>query len=305
MPNSVLQFAEMIRRTGTQQNAQLADLQGLWPNLECLLHLGVPLAPFQRELRQVLGPDVRFHEVYAACEGIIGAQDADSKAGLRLMTDAGLFFEFLPLADFDESRLEQLGPKAVPLADVKPGVDYVVLLTTPAGLVRYCLGDVIRFISTEPPRFGYVGRATLRLDNFGERVAERELTEALMTLCVRHQWSLVNFHVAPRFTPGVVSQNRGAHEWWVELRRGLRETPTGPHMAGELDAELQRLNPDYASRRKSGAIDAPTVRLVMPGVFEHWQRFRGQWGGQSKMQRCRGDRIIADELTQVTNFARD
>lgn len=305
IPSWVLQFAERMRRAANQQQNKLIELQGFWPNLECLLHVGVPIAPFQRELRQALGAGVRLHEVYAACEGIIGAQDADSSSGLRLMTDVGIFFEFLPLVDFDESRIEHLGPKALPLADVKPGVDYVVLLTTPAGLVRYCLGDVIRFSTTEPPRFAYVGRTNLRLDPFGEQVDEREVTEALVSLCVRHQWSLVNFHVAPLFTSGRASQHRGAHEWWIELRPGLRETPTGPQMGSELDAELQRLNPDYASRRKSGVLDAPTVRLVMPGVFDHWLRFRGKWGGQNKMPRCRSDRAVADELGQVTNFARE
>ena len=30
------------------------------------------------------------------------------------MPDAGVFFEFLPMSDFDEARLDQLGPKAVP-----------------------------------------------------------------------------------------------------------------------------------------------------------------------------------------------
>ena len=43
----------------------------------------------------------------------------------------------------------------------------------------------------------------------------------------------------------------------------------------------------------------------MPGVFEHWLRYQNKWGGQHKLPRCRSDRQIADELAQVTNFARD
>jgi hypothetical protein len=76
-------------------------------------------------------------------------------------------------------------------------------------------------------------------------------------------------------------------------------------MAVDLDAELQRLNVEYAAKRKTGSMEAPAVRLVMPGVFEHWLRYRNQWGGQYKMPRCRSDRLIADELAQVTSFARD
>ena len=118
-------------------------------------------------------------------------------------------------------------------------------------------------------------------------------------------WTIANFHVAPLFDPSLTGANRGRHEWWIELKPGTIKTPTGPQMAAELDTELQRLNADYAARRKGGGLESPTVRLVMPGVFKHWLIFRGKWGGQHKMPRCRSDRVVADELAQVTNFAVD
>lgn len=280
-------------------------LQTLWPNLECFLHRGVPIGPFHAELRAVLGPKVRFHEVYSAAEGTIAAQDGEPVAGLRLMADSGLFCEFLPAADYEEARLAQLGPKVVPLSGVKAGVDYVLVLTTPSGLARYVTGDVVRFASVKPPRLFVVGRTKLQLNTFGERVIEKELTDALVAVCQRHNWMTVNFHVAPLQVGSFVSQNRKRHEWWVELKPGTVETPTGPQMATELDAELIRLNPEYAARRRAGALEPPFVRLVMPGVFEHWLRFHGKWGGEHKTARCRSDRMYADELAQITNFARD
>jgi hypothetical protein len=209
------------------------------------------------------------------------------------------------MADFDESKLDQLGRKVVPLVGVKTGVDYVLLLTTPAGLVRYVIGDVVRFTSTEPPRLVYVGRTKLQLSAFGEHVIEKEVTESLTLVCRRKGWTIVNFHVAPIFVNSLTGQNRGRHEWWVELKPGTTSTPTGPQMALELDAELQRLNDDYEAKRKGGGLEAPVVRLVMPGVFEHWLRYQGKWGGQHKMPRCRSDRVIADELAQITSFAKD
>jgi hypothetical protein len=65
---------------------------------------------------------------------------------------------------------------------------------------------------------------------------------------------------------------------------------------------LRRVNADYSARRKSGIIEPPVVRLVMPGVFEQWMRRRARWGGQHKMPRCRSDREIADELAQLARF---
>ena len=304
-PQWVLTLASALREKSIRGKSRAANLQGIWPNFECYVHGGVPIGPFHEELRSALGPNVTFHEVYSAAEGWIAAQDGEHAAGLRVMADAGLFFEFLPMTEFDEARLDQLGKRAVPLVGVKKGVDYALIVTTPTGLARYVTGDIVRFVSTEPPRLIYVGRTKLQLNAFGERVTEKDFTDALLAVCQSHHWTIANFHVAPLFTSSLTSSNRGRHEWWIELKPGTVTTPIGTQMAPELDAQLQRLNDDYAARRKAGALEPPTVRLVMPGVFEHWLRYQQKWDGQHKMPRCRGDRTIADELAQVTHFAAD
>jgi hypothetical protein len=331
LPSWAALIADALREKYSIAKQRITHLQGHWTNLECYVHTGVPIAPFFDELRQVLGPTVTFHEVFAASEGFFAAQDTDAGKGLRLMSDLGIFFEFLPLADFDETRLPHLGSKAVPLADVKAGIDYVMIITTPGGLARYVLGDVVRFLSTEPPRFIYVGRTRLRLNAFEENVSEKDLTDVLVTICRRRGWRLVNFHVAPlpiepqspagltrspigatrnpisatRNPLGLKAGPKGRHEWWIELKPGTLATPTGVQMAADLDVELQRVSPSYGSKRETGVLDAPFVRLVMPGVFEHWLRNRQKWGGQHKTPRCRSDRLIADELGTITTFARD
>lgn len=307
LPQWALGLAREFQGAGRSDRPAPAHLKALWPNLECFLHTGASITPYAAELRAALGPKVRIHEVYAAAEGCIATQDTDAtSAGLRVMADLGLFFEFLPMTEFEPSRLPHLGAKAVPLAGVKTGIDYAVLLTTPGGLARTLLGDVVRFVSTQPPRLLHVGGTTLRLNSFAEQVSEREITECLETVCTRHQWPIVNFHVAPLADKaGLTGQVRGRHEWWVELKPGTVATPKGPDIAGAVDAELQRLNPQYASRRRAGLLAPPIVRLVMPGVFEHWMRFEKRWGGQNKIPRCRSDRAIADPLAQITNFAED
>lgn len=305
IPSWVLILAAALRKHPAKSKARALDLQAIWPNFECFVHGGVPIGPFDDELRAALGPTVNFHEVYPASEAFIATQDADAAAGLRLMTDAGIYYEFLPMADFDAGNLANIGHKAVPLAGAKTGVDYAILLSTPAGLARYVIGDVVRFVSTEPPRLVYVGRTQLQLSAFGEHVIEKEVTDALTTVCSRHQWSIVNFHVAPLFANSTTGQTRGRHEWWIELKSGTVSTPVGTQLSAELDIELRRLNDDYEAKRLGGGLDAPFVRLVMPGVFEHWLRYRGKWGGQNKTPRCRSDRLIADELAKVTHFASD
>lgn len=303
IPSWVLILAEAVKARAASGKIRPTHLQGVWPNLECLIHGGVPITPFADELRSQIGPKVNFHEVYPASEGFIATQDAESALGLRLMTDAGLFFEFLPMRDYNAGNLQQLGQRTVTLEGVRPGVDYALILNTPAGLTRYVIGDVVRFISTDIPRLVYVGRTALQLSAFGEHVIEKELTDALSSVCQRHGWTITNFHVAPLFTDRAIGLRRGRHEWWIELKPFTTETPTGPVLAAELDIELKRLNDDYDAKRTGGGLEAPHVRLVMPGVFEHWMRTNGKWGGQNKMPRCRSDRDIATELSQVARFS--
>ncbi|TAG29063.1 MAG: hypothetical protein EAZ36_04785 [Verrucomicrobia bacterium] len=304
IPSWILIMASALLEEGARMRSgrRPATLRELWPNFECLVHGGVPVAPFLPELRSICGPGVNFHEVYPVSEGFIAAQDAEPEAGLRLMADAGIFYEFIPLTDYNEELVAALGRRTVPLEGVRVGVDYVLIMSTPGGLTRYVMGDVVRFLSAEPPRLIYTGRIKRQLSTFGEQVIEKELTDALTSVCTQHGWRVVNFHVAPVFVSSIIGQTRGNHEWWIELRPGTHLTPRGPLMASELDLALQRLNESYAAKRGGGGLLPPTVRLVMPGLFEQWQRSVGRWGGQNRVPRCRGDRKIAEELAKISRF---
>ena len=182
------------------------------------------------------------------------------------------------------------------------GVNYALIMHTNAGLWGYSIGDTVEFVGTSPYRIRVTGRIKHFISAFGEHVIEKELTDALVAVCHRHGWTIVNFHVAPLFADTTIGHRRGRHEWWVELKPYTAETPTGPVIAAELDVELKRLNDDYEAKRNGGGLDAPHVKLVMPGVFEHWLRTKEKWGGQNKMPRCRSDREIAEELAQVARF---
>jgi hypothetical protein len=293
--------ATMCRQVRQETGREITMLREIWPNLECLVHGGVPVAPFAEELRSAFGAGVNFHEVYPASEGFIAVQDAEPAAGLRLLTDRGLFFEFLSLADYNDGQLA----RALPLAGVRAGVDYVLLLTTPAGLVRYIIGDVVRFTSTEPPRLVYAGRTKLQLSAFGEHVIERELTDTITQACQRHGVSVVNFHVAPLFPDPKQGRLLGRHEWWIELRRAAdARTPHPAVFAAELDRELAKRNDDYAAKRSGHGLVEPKVHFVRSGLFEDWLKRAGKWGGQNKTPRCCSDRRIADQLAATVQSTR-
>ncbi len=301
-PALVCALSLAVREIASVGKQRITHLQAVWPNLECFMHTGAPLGLFGDALRATLGPSVKFHELYAAAEGIFAAQDGGAPVALRVLADAGIFLEFLPLAAYHEATLAQAGPLCVTLDRVEAGVNYVPVVTTPAGLVRYVLGDIVRFATVDPPRLQFVGRTALELNSLGEHVSEREVLETLQAVCSRNGWQATAFHVAPyaqRLGPGQVAN---VHEWWLELGTHTMKTPTANVLGPEFDAELSRRNPEYAARRAKGLLGAPLVRLVMPGVFEHWAREQRKTASASKLPRCRSDRLIADQLAALAPF---
>lgn len=301
-PAAVLALVDTARRAMRDDQGKPAALTSVWPNLECCIHQGAPTGLFADELRAGLGATIALHEVYAAAEGFVATQDGDASLGLRMLVDAGIFFEFLPARDFNEDNLASLGERFVPLGGVEADTDYAVFATTPAGLCRCALGDIVRFVSLDPPRIHFAGRTRLRLDTCGERVGEKELTESLLAVCRREGWRPINFHVAPHYSRTTSGLARSCHEWWIELRPGSLKTPTGPVLAPLLDAELCARHRGYAVRRQSRALEAPVIRLVMPGIFHEWARDQAVALSPGKMPRCRPDRLIADPLAALTKF---
>jgi hypothetical protein len=204
--------------------------------------------------------------------------------------------------DFNEDTLANAGALCLPLEKLEAGIDYVLLLTTPAGLCRYVPGDIVRFLSVDPPRLQFAGRTQLQLNAFGERVTERELLESLLAVCQQNGWQAVSFHVAPYYHRLAAGRAISSHEWWLELRTHTMKTPTANVIGPELDAELIRRNRDYAAKRETQTLDLPVIRLVMPGVFEQWAQGQSKISSASKMPSCRSDRLIADQLAQFTRF---
>ena len=300
-PATVAALAAAAQEAAGAGQQRLPHLQAVWPNLECFAYTGAPLGLLAEALRSSLGPTVNFHEIYAAAEGVYAAQD-ERGGGLRLLADSGLFFEFLPLRQFSEDTLAHAGPDCLPLDQVTTGTDYVLVVTTPAGLCRYVPGDIVRFVSVDPPRLQFVGRTGLQLNAAGERVSERELLDTMLAVCARNGWQAVSFHVAPFRVRIAAGQTLNGHEWWLELRTHTAKTPTANVLGPEIDAELARRNGDYAARRANHSLHDPSIRLVVPGVFAQWAQEQREAGRAGKLPFCRSDRRIADQLAALTRF---
>jgi len=261
------------------------------------------LASLEAQLERVLGPQVRLHELLATDLGVLAVRDADLRSGMRLLSNHGAYFEFIPLDDYLRAQREKRALHAIPLSQVKQGSEYVLLVSNRSGLCRHDTGEILRFTSLNPSRVEPCGQVSHVFASERLMYTERVVMEALAGVCDRNQWTIVHAHVAPLLStkPGFAAAP--ASEWWVELRPGSHATPTGPLLSEGLDVELRKLLPTYASLRDKGGLAAPLVRLVIPGVFSRFIRDAGREDGFCRLPRCLPDRRMADVLAGLARFS--
>lgn len=263
----------------------------VWPNLEVFFHGAVSFKPY-KALFNTLIPDKRMNywETYNASEGFFGIQDQTGSEELLLMLDYGIFYEFIPLDEFGGDH-----PKAVRLSEVELGKNYVMVISTNAGLWRYNIGDTIKFTSLSPYRIKISGRTKHFMNAFGEEVIV-ENAEAAITKASEVTGAIIdNFTAAPVY---LQEGKKGGHEWIIEFKVKPRDLATFTQV---LDTTLRSINSDYDAKREHDlALIAPVVHSVETGTFYNWMKKRGKLGGQNKVPRLSNSReYVEDILTLV------
>ncbi|MEN9302591.1 MAG: hypothetical protein RL264_1020 [Bacteroidota bacterium] len=270
------------------------NIREVWPNLELYIHGGMNFAPYQNKFRQLISGEMNYIESYNSSEGYFGLQDQLNSKELLLLTDAEVYYEFIPMTDFQgiDSR------NVIPLQDVKKGQEYALVITTSAGLWRYIIGDTIRFTSVKPYRFVVTGRTTQFINAFGEKLIVEHTEKAIAYVVESLRIHVRDYCLAPVFS----DQNAvGFHEWVVELEEEVVDLDNFRQQFTEnLDNALKKVNSDYEVKRSTGTnIDKPLVHFAEKGTFEKWLKSKGKLGGQHKVPRLLNDSETLKEILNV------
>lgn len=259
------------------------NIKDIWPNLQVYIHGGVDFRLYERRLRELLA-GVDFIETFPASEGFFAFQDTDDRQdGLRLLTNNGIFYEFIPLEDIDKPN-----PARLPLWEVEKEKSYAMVITTNAGLWGYDLGDVVRFTSLKPYRLQVVGRVKNHLSAFGEHVIEAEVEAALQAALAATGAVVQEYTVGPYLGP-----SKPCHEWLLEV---VHPPVSWSLFVEVLDQTLRYLNPYYDDLRRGEILGKPQVYLLPVGAGYAWMESTGRLGGQNKFPHLRSDRLLLDAL---------
>jgi hypothetical protein len=269
-------FSKVREVTGKKTVAEV------WPDLRMVVHGGTKFEPFRDLFTREIGSDaVHFCEVYPCSEAFIATEDPRYHH-LRIVPDHNVFFEFVPMDDFDNGVLKEK-PTRHTLANVEPRVQYAVVLTSCAGVWAYLVGDTVAFERRDPPLIRFTGRTKHFLSAFGEHLITEEVEQAVARACQVCGVYQTDFHVGPVFPSD--PHKPGHHLYLVEF---VGAEPDLKQFARVIDEELIRLNEDYGPHRVGDlAMLVPEVRAVKSGGFAEWMRkVRGkEAGGQNKLPR--------------------
>ena len=259
----------------------------VWPNLQVYFHGGVNFTPYREQYKKIIPSNsFRYCETYNASEGFFAIQDKNNSDELLLMLDYGIFYEFIPMSEYDGEN-----SKAIALDKVELHVNYAIVITTNSGLWRYLIGDTVKFTSLKPYRIQITGRTKHFINVFGEELIIENTENALEMACRQSGAEILDYTVAPIFMEG---KEKGAHEWMIEFKK---EPECRTQFSEYLDLALQKVNSDYEAKRyKNMTLSFPKINFSRENLFYDWLKSKNKLGGQHKIPRLSNNRKLMEEL---------
>ena len=155
---------------------QQTSISKVFPELSLYVYGGVSYEPYKTMFERLFGKKIDTLATFPASEGFFGYQDefTEKEPELLLLLNNDIFYEFIKTEDFLKGEYERLS-----LEHVELNVNYLLIISTSAGLWAYNIGDTVKFTSLNPYRLIVTGRIKHYLSAFGEHVIAEEVEKAL------------------------------------------------------------------------------------------------------------------------------
>ncbi|MBB4800843.1 hypothetical protein HNP37_000882 [Flavobacterium nitrogenifigens] len=268
-----------------QQKSNGKKIGEIFKNFNLFIYGGVNYEPYRAKFEQMIGRKVDSIELFPASEGFFAYQDSQKEKGMLLLLNSGIFYEFIKADEFFEEN-----PKAITIGEVEMGINYVLIISTNAGLWRYNIGDTVQFTSLAPYRVIVSGRIKHYISAFGEHVIANEVENAMKEAVASTNIVINEFTVAPQINP---SNGLPYHEWLVEFEK---EPENMEVFAETIDNSMRKQNIYYDDLITGNVLRKVVITKVSKNGFQEYMKSQGKLGGQNKIPRLSNDRKIADNL---------
>lgn len=257
----------------------------LFKNFNLFIYGGVNYEPYRAKFENLIGRKVDSIELFPASEGFFAYQDSQKEKGMLLLLNSGIFYEFIKADEFITEN-----PKRYTIGEVELGVNYVLILSSNAGLWAYNIGDTVQFTSLKPFRVIVSGRIKHYISAFGEHVIGKEVETALQQAMENTNVRVNEFTVAPQINP---KNGLPYHEWFIEFEN---EPENMEAFALQIDHAMRQQNVYYDDLIVGNVLRTLVITKVSKNGFQDYMKSIGKLGGQNKLPRLSNDRKIADQL---------
>ena len=275
IPSWVQMYFEKLHQKGGKPVGEI------FKNFNLFIYGGVNYEPYRAKFENLIGRKVDSIELFPASEGFFAYQDSQKEKGMLLLLNSGIFYEFIKS---DEFYIEN--PKRYTIGEVELGVNYVLIISTNAGLWGYNIGDTVQFTSLKPYRIIVSGRIKHYISAFGEHVIGKEVESALQEAIIGTNIRINEFTVAPQITP---AEGLPYHEWFIEFEN---EPEDSVSFAEALDTAMRKQNMYYDDLIVGKVLRKVVVTKVAKNGFQDYMKSIGKLGGQNKIPRLSNDRKI-------------
>jgi hypothetical protein len=281
IPSWVQMYFEKLQQKGEKPVGEI------FKNFNLFIYGGVNYEPYRAKFENLIGRKVDSIELFPASEGFFAYQDSQKEKGMLLLLNAGIFYEFIKSEAFFTEN-----PKRHTIGEVELGVNYVLIISTNAGLWGYNIGDTVQFTSIKPYRVIVSGRIKHYISAFGEHVIGKEVESALQEAMLGTTIRVNEFTVAPQINP---TAGLPYHEWFIEFENEPQDSVL---FAEAIDNAMRKQNVYYDDLIVGNVLRKVVVTKVIKNGFQDYMKSIGKLGGQNKIPRLSNDRKIVDLLNE-------
>jgi phenylacetate-coenzyme A ligase PaaK-like adenylate-forming protein len=279
IPSWVQMYFEKLEQKGGKPVGEI------FRNFNLFIYGGVNYEPYRAKFENLIGRKVDSIELFPASEGFFAYQDSQKEKGMLLLLNSGIFYEFVKADEFFTEN-----PRRYTIGEVELNVNYVLIISTNAGLWAYNIGDTVQFTSLKPYRVIVSGRIKHYISAFGEHVIGKEVESALQQAMENTSVRVNEFTVAPQINPVT---GLPYHEWLIEFENEPEDLEA---FALKVDHAMRQQNTYYDDLIVGHVLRTVVITKVSINGFQEYMKSIGKLGGQNKLPRLSNDRKIADLL---------
>lgn len=234
------------------------DYADIWPGLRGVMtwtggSCGVALDG----LSDLLPGGAQIIELGYAASEFRGTINVDVRRNVCLPVLSIVFFEFARRVEWEAGTADLCG-----LEELEEGCEYYVFATTPDGLYRYDINDIVRVTGRvhETPTLEFVQKGAGVTNITGEKLTEGQVLDAVRSV-------LPSRGVQPDFFIMIADEDAAGYTLFVEAGGRI----DAADLAGVLDERLCTSNIEYGSKRRSGRLAPLGLRRLRSGTGDRYR----------------------------------